>query len=84
MQNPTSAAIYVESNESIEKMSKLGYTSFMKWTFPGLAITPLCISVVNYLNSDSNEDTYRLAFPTVYVDFNTRNIFCFLNFDVLK
>lgn len=65
MQNPASKAIYIESNDTIEKMSKISYSSLMKWTFPSLLLPQFCNFVANLFKSNSDADVNHLPFPMV-------------------
>lgn len=73
MRNPASKAHYIESNETIERMSRICHFSLMRWTFPSLILPQYFDAIVNYFKSDSDENVNHLPFPMMYGSSNAVN-----------
>lgn len=61
--------MYIELNDTIEKVSNILEFSFMKITCPSAIFPFAVISAVTYILSDSDAkgDALRLPFPMMYV-----------------
>ena len=63
LENPTSAAIYVNVNERVETWTKLIDFALIKFSIPGVIAPKFIISFYLYFWSDLEADAFSLPFP---------------------
>lgn len=77
LNDPATAATFIELQEKIERLCKLTIFSFIKVTAPMFSIPTLLATISNYFMLNMGEESFLLPSPISYVVFSSNR--CCIN-----